>query len=316
MEPAIDNRIGRRNGVFPIASHHVLALDDDLAALTIGHLIAFRIADLELHRADNAARRTEDGMPRSIGADDRRCLRETVTLEHRYSDSVVIALQLDVEECATAYEELHSSAHALTNSLENEFVKQRNQRFFPKLAESAGIPIFLVVGDGEAECKIVERLHFRAFLLDGRFDILLEIARQSRNGEHHMRPHLGNRHGDVLERSERVFAYRHGSDGATVRHHRVESGYVRKAVVERKDDEHHVALVNANHRMGLLYVGRVIAVGEENAFGVGCGAGGVRYIGVVIRPNRLIARLERIGMFLQIRIAHCLQFGNEHLLLL
>ena len=41
---------------------------------------------------------------------------------------------------------------------------------------------------------------------------------------------------------------------------------MRKAVVEREDNEHYIAFVDANHRMGLLYVGRVIAVGEEDAF--------------------------------------------------
>ena len=52
IKPAVNDGLRRALGVLPIARHHVLALDDNLAALTIRHDIALVVAYLHIQRSD------------------------------------------------------------------------------------------------------------------------------------------------------------------------------------------------------------------------------------------------------------------------
>ena len=279
------------------------------------HFLAIRIAYLAIHRTHDAAGRTEDSVTLRVGADDRRSLTQTVTLEHGNTDSVVITLQLDVEQRATAHEEQHTATQTLTHCLENQFVEQSHQRTFPQLTQTALVPVFLVVLDVQLQRVVVQRLHFRAFLLDARLDILLEITRQRGHTQHHVRTRFLNRHRDVLQRSQSGLAYRNGSDTATRRHHEIETRHVRKTVVHRQDDQHHAVHGYIYHRVRLLHVRRIVAVSQQDTLRVGRSARSVRDVRVVVRTNTLVARLELRLMLFQELITHFLNLGDVHLVL-
>ena len=65
-----------------------------------------------------------------------------------------------------------------------------------------------------------------------------------------------------------------------------------EAVVQRQDDKHRGVGFHSDHRMSLLHVRRVVAVGQKNTLRVGCGAGSVADRGVVIRLYGFVAFLE------------------------
>ena len=243
VEPAVDDRVGRCLGILPVAGHHVLAADDDFSLGAVRHLVALFIADLAVHRLDEAARRTEDRVSFRVGTDDRRGLGQAIALEHRHSHSAEEALQLDVQQRAAAHEKAHTPAKTLAYLLEDKLVEEHHQRLAPGHVQAAAIVVFLVVGDGIPDREVEEFLHLRAFGLDAAFDVFLEIAGQCRHGEHGVRPRLpdGRRH--VLEGGQRVLADRHEGDAAAVEHHGVHAGHMGEAVVEREDDQQHFVLV-------------------------------------------------------------------------
>src|SRR6185437_638820 len=57
VQPAVDDRLGRRLRPLPVALHHVVAADDDLAHLALGHLVAVVVDHPHLHVLDRGADR-------------------------------------------------------------------------------------------------------------------------------------------------------------------------------------------------------------------------------------------------------------------
>ena len=216
MQPSIHDCSRRALGVLPIARHDVFTLDHNLSSFAIGHDITFRIAYLQFHWADDSSGRAEDGSFERVRTDDRRCFAQSVALEHRHSDRAEIALQRDVEQRSTADKELHPSAEILTHCLENQSVKEFDERVSPRVLPSAAIPIFAVVSDGVIEGEIIEFFHFGSFGFDAGFDTLAEIAGKSRNREHHMRTHFSNGDRDIFECRHSRFSHRNGSNTASV----------------------------------------------------------------------------------------------------
>ena len=89
-----------------------------------------------------------------------------------------------------------------------------------------------------------------------------------------------------------------------------------EAVVEREDDQHHVVLGDGDDAVALGHVGRVVAVGQQDALRVGGGAGGVADVGVVVGAHALVAGHE-LGLVLrEERVAHLLDLGHADLLVL
>ena len=227
-----------------------------------------------------------------VGGDDRGRLGHAVALEHRNADGAEISLKLDVQKRAAAHEELHPAAESLSDFLEYDLVEQGHQRLLPQLEETAAVVVLLVVGDREVEGVVVELLDLRPLLVDRGLDVLLEVARQSGNRQHHVRTDLLDRYRNIPERRQRIGSDRNCGDAAAVGHHRVEAGHVGEAVVQRQDDKHRGVGFHSDHRMSLLHVRRVVAVGQKNTLRVGCGAGSVADRGVVIRLYGFVAFLE------------------------
>ena len=67
---------------------------------------------------------------------------------------------------------------------------------------------------------------------------------------------------------------------------------MREAVVERKDDEHHVAFIYADYGVRLLNVRGVVAVRQKDTLRIGGGSGGVADVRKIVRTNRLVASHE------------------------
>ena len=238
-----------------------------------------------------------------IGGNDRSGLRKAVALEHRNADGAVITLELNVKQGAATDEELHAAAEILAYCLENQLVKEGDERLLPDLENAAAVVILLVVGNSEVQCEIVELLHLRTLGLDGSLDILLEIAGKSRNRKHHVRAYFLDSHRDIAESSHRGLSDRYCSDTAAVGHHRIESGNVGEAMVERQDDEHDRVRLNGHYRVSLLHIGGIVPVSQENALRVGSGSRGVADIGIVVRSDGSVAGLEFARMLLQEGIA-------------
>ena len=153
---------------------------------------------------------------RSIGRDYRSSFRKAVTLVHRYAYGVIISLQVYIEQCASAHEELHLSSEPLTDVAENELVEQSHQRLFPQLQEPSFIIAFLIIGNGEIQGEVVQFLHGRALSLDSRFDVFLEILRQGRYTQHHSRLQFLDTHRNVPQCLHRSLSSRHCAYGSAV----------------------------------------------------------------------------------------------------
>ena len=83
-------RLGGGLGPLPVALHHVVAADDDLADLTLGHLVALVVDDPHLHVLDRRADRA--GLALAVGVVERRhrrALREPVALEDLAAERLV-----------------------------------------------------------------------------------------------------------------------------------------------------------------------------------------------------------------------------------
>src|ERR1019366_204592 len=83
VEPPVPDRVGRVLVAVPIALHHVVAADDDLADLALVDVLAVVVDDLHLDALDRSADRA--GLALAVGVVEgghRRTLREAVALEH------------------------------------------------------------------------------------------------------------------------------------------------------------------------------------------------------------------------------------------
>ncbi len=314
VQPAVNDGIRRGFGVLPVAGHHVFSADNNLALGAVGHFLALCIQDDAVHGLHNAAGGAKAGVTGGVGADDGRGFREAVTLEHGHAYGAEEALQLNVQQGAAAHEEFHAAAKALAYLGEHQFVKEGNQGLSPEGAAGAGIVVFLVVFDGVVQGKVEEFLRETAFLLDGAFDVFLEVAGQGRHGKHHVRAYLRDGGGHVAQRCQGVFADGNKGDGTAVNHHGVHAGHMGEAVVQRQDDEHDIALCDGDDGVALLHIGGIVALGKEDTFRVRRGAGGIGDVGVVVRADGLVAGLELCPVGFQELAAHLLDFAHADFL--
>ena len=86
-------------------------------------------------------------------------------------------------------------------------------------------------------------------------------------------------------------------------------------MVERQDNQHHIAFLAMNHTRTLLHIRCIVAVGQEDTFRVGCGTRSIADIRIIIGLNRLIYRLEILHMLFQIRFTHRYHIADSHLIL-
>ena len=97
VQPAVADRLGGRVLALPVALHHVVAPDHDLADLALRDLVAVVVDDLHLDALDRSPDRA--GLALAVGVverGDRRGLREAVALEDLASERVLeSAHQLD-----------------------------------------------------------------------------------------------------------------------------------------------------------------------------------------------------------------------------
>ena len=314
VEPAVHHRIGRGLGVLPITGHHVFSADDNLSAGAMGYFLAVGIQDDAVHGLHDTAGGAEAGMSHGIGADDGRGFREAVALEHGHAHGAEEALQLNVQQGAAAHEELHAAAEAFPHLGEDQFVKQGHQGLSPEGSAGTGVVIFLVVFDGVVQGEVEEFLRETALLLDGAFDVLLEVAGQGRNGQHHVRTHLGDGHRDVPEGGQGILADGHEGDGAAVEHHGVHAGHMGEAVVQRQDDEHDVFLSDGDDGVALCHVGGVVALGKEDALGIRRCAGSVGNVGIVVRADGLVAGHKLVPVGVEELVTHLLDLAHADFL--
>ena len=89
-----------------------------------------------------------------------------------------------------------------------------------------------------------------------------------------------------------------------------------EAMVKRQNDKHHRILRNRNHRMGLLHIGSIVPVSQEDTLRVSRGAGGIADIGIIIRSDGLVSPLERSRILLHELVAEFQHLGHRDLILL
>ena len=212
VEPAVDDGVGRGLGVLPVARHHVLATDDNLTAGAVRDFLALGVQDDTVHRLHQSAGGPEAGVALGVRADDRSGLGEAVALEHGHAHGAEESLEFDVQQGAAAHEKLHPAAETLTYLLEQDLVEQGHERLPPEGAAGAAVVVFLVVLDGVVEGEVEEFLHLLTLLLDAGLDVLLEVAGQSRDGQHHVWTRFGDGCRDIAQGGEGVLADGHECD--------------------------------------------------------------------------------------------------------
>ncbi len=315
VQPSVAHGLGRRLGIFPVAGHDVLAADDDLALLAARQFAPLLVEDLQLQGLEDLARRAE-AVPVAagrVGRDDGRGLREAVALEHGDADGVVEALQLGVEQCAAAHEEAQRAAEGLPDFAEEHQVEERHRR--PEHAAPAPAPrvAVAVVCVGSTERQAEEALRESPLRADRAFNALAEVFGQSRHREQEVGAHLADVLRDVLERLHRRGADLHRGHRGAAGDHDVEAHDVGEAVVERQDDERAVRRRDVDARERLLDVGRVVAVGEHHALGVGRRAGGVGDGGDVAVADRAAYGHEPVAAGVEVVAAQPLEGAEGRL---
>ena len=310
VKPAVDDGIGSRLGILPVAGHDVLATDDDFAFFADRHFLAVTVAYLYVHRLDYTAGRAEDCMAFGVGADNRSRLSEAVALEHRHTHGAEESLKFDVQQGAASNEEAHPAAESFADILENELVEEPHKRLSPPVQYSAAVVVFLVISNGIAYREVEEFLDGGAFGLDAVFDILLEVAGQRGHRKHNVRTGLLDGDGHVAKGSEGVLADGDECYRPAVIHHCVHTGYVGEAMVQRKDYQHNFAFSYGNYGVALSHVCGVVAMGQKDTLRVCSGPGSVAYISVIVRAYALVALHEVARAGFEKLVAHCLHLAH------
>ena len=132
-----------------------------------------------------------------------RRLGQPVALEHGDADGVEEPLELDVEQRASADEELEPAAEMRADLAEEEPVVEEDEGLLERPQPLAPVPAFAVVVVGQAQGLPEEGLDLRALLLDALLDVLAEALGQGRDAEQEMGPGLPDVDGNVLERLHR-----------------------------------------------------------------------------------------------------------------
>jgi len=172
-----------------------------------------------------------------IGGDDGSGLAEAVALEHRDTDGVEEALQLDIEEGAAADEEFEPSAEILAHFFKEDLVVEQQQRFVDGAPAPAAVQAEAVVGIGRLEGLVEERFHLCALLADPLLNVLAEVLRQGGDAEQKDRPGLLDGDRDILQGFNGGFADRDGGHAGAVFHQGIDAGGMGEAVVPGQDEQ-------------------------------------------------------------------------------
>ena len=280
VEPPVAHGFGRGPGILPVAGHDVLAA---------GNLAALLVEDLQVQRNEYLARRSEPVpvMFGRVGRNHGRRLRKSVSLEHRDSDGVEKPLQLRVEQRTAPDEELEVATERLPHLAEQQRVENPDdggQHDAPSAAPAIPVAVVCVC---RAEREVEKRLGESPLGPYGAFDVFPEVLGQRRDRQQEVRLHLADVLRDVLERLHRRRSDLHRGHRGSAGDHDVETHDVGETVVERQDDQRAEMRRNVDPRQRLLDVGRVVAVGQDHAFGVRRRARGVGDRGVIVIPDRL-----------------------------
>ena len=270
VQPAVDERGGRRVGTAVVARHHDRPADRHLAvAIALGR----QDADLDARqrrpdrRRQPAAGRRERGGAGALG--------EAVRLHDVEPETVQVAADRRVEARAARDEQAHARAHHGVDPREEQAPEVDPQ---PR-AQPA------VQRDERAERQTLQAPGGRHFLHHALVDQVVELrhAHERRDlalGERAQQ--VGRVH--LLEKDDA----RAGGEGQQ------EVAHLRERVEERQDAEDRVALVHVDDAERRLALGEQVAVREDDALRVGRRARGVEHDRRVRRSGRARRRLRRV----------------------
>ena len=89
-----------------------------------------------------------------------------------------------------------------------------------------------------------------------------------------------------------------------------------EAVVQRQDDEHPVFRCHTNYGVSLLDIGSIVPVCQKDTLRVGCGAGGVADVRIIIRAYRPVSLYEHLLILREELVAHLDYLADIELILL
>ena len=92
VQPAVNDRFLCCLGVLPVACHHILAANNNLAAFAVRHNVSLAVAYLHFLVGYYSSAGAEDCSSVGVRADDRRSLAQSVALEHRHSYGAEVSL--------------------------------------------------------------------------------------------------------------------------------------------------------------------------------------------------------------------------------
>ncbi len=178
-------------------------------------------------------------------------------------------LQLDVQQRGAADEILETAAEIAADLAEDQPVIEEQERLPDLFQPMAAVPALAVVVIGQAQRPAEQRLHAGALLLDAFLDVLAEVPGQGRGAQQDGGPDLADVLRDVLQRLQAGLSLLHRGQGGAVLHHGVDAAGMGEGMVPGQDEQGHVARRAGDEGVGLLDVGRIVAVGENDALGLG-----------------------------------------------
>ena len=271
IEPAIAYGIGRCCRILPVASHYVLATDNDLALGAIGLLTTLIVQNADIERLNELTRRTETVLlfHRDVSRDYGSSLRQTVALHHRDTNSVEETLQLRVEQCATANKEFQLATERLTHLREENLIEQSHHGTQNKTPAATLMIAVLIVFVSGAQSKVEQFLGRCSLSADRALDALAEILSQRRYRQQEVRLHLADICGDVAQCLHRRTTNLRRSYRCATSDHNVETYDVSKAVVQRQNDQRTIRRRDLNTCERLFDICRIVAMSQNYTLRVG-----------------------------------------------
>ena len=184
-------------------------------------------------------------------------------------------LQFLVEQCTATDEETQFAAKTLTNFVEEDFVEEFHNRQQGSTRATVIQTALSIISLASALAQFKQSLRNRSLTADVLLNGFFETLGQSRHREKEVWAHLADVVRNVFECFAGSSPHLHGGCRGTLHHHHIEAHDVRKAMVERQDDEGAPSVVDGHTAEALLHIGGIVAVGQAHALGVGGCAGSV-----------------------------------------
>src|SRR4030042_316597 len=180
--------------------------------------------------------------------------RESIPLQHGYTQGIKEFLKLYVKQCRTAEEESQPSAKAGSYFLEQDYIIQQIKRF-KKYPESFSlVPSDSIIPVSNSQCMIEELFYKRTLFPDALLNSFAKAFCQGRRTQQENRLNLTNIARQILKALKIGLPKLNSCKAGTDCHHNVDPDSVSERMVPRKNQQCSPPFRNIEQCKSLFYV--------------------------------------------------------------